>query len=175
MNLIDIFDEFLLYLQVEKNYSLCTIDSYHHDFQCLLHFLKANNRSTTLEDLSPALIRRFTQDQVIRHQVKPRTVQRRISSLKSFSRFCLKVQFTTKDFTAGIEAPKHDKLLPVYMTLNELKMLFNYLEKDDRPSSFRNELIFKLFATSGMRRQELVDLTWQQIDFHQQTIRILGG
>ena len=53
-------------------------------------------------------------------------------------------------------------------------MLFNYLEADDRPSSIRNELIFKLFSTCGMRRQELVDLTWQQIDFHQQTIRVFG-
>ncbi|MEH7351919.1 tyrosine-type recombinase/integrase [Gottfriedia acidiceleris] len=143
-----------LYLQVEKNYSLCTIDSYHNDFQCLLHFLNANNRSTRLEDISPALIRRFIQDQVTRHNVKPKTVQRRISSMKSFSRFCLKVQFTTKDFTAGIEAPKHDKLLAIYITLNELKMLFNYLEDDDCASSLRNGLIFKLFATSGMRRQE---------------------
>lgn len=174
MNLIEAFDEFLLYLQVEKNYSLCTIDSYHHDFQCLLHFLKENKRSSKLDDLSPILIRRFIQDQVTRQHVKPRTVQRRISSLKSFCRFCLKVQFTHRDFTAGIEAPKHDKLLPVYMTLIELKKLFKYLEVDNRPSSIRNELIFKLFATTGMRRQELVDLTWQQIDFHQQTIRIFG-
>ncbi|WP_255294996.1 site-specific integrase [Bacillus sp. AFS041924] len=125
------------------------MDSYHHDFKCLLHFLNTNSRSTKLQDMSPALIRRFIQDQVTRHNVKPRTVQRRISSLKSFNRFCLKVQFTTKDFTAGIEVPKHDKLLPVYMSLNELKMLFKYLEDDDRSSSLRNELIFKLFATSG--------------------------
>ncbi|MFB7141911.1 tyrosine-type recombinase/integrase [Gottfriedia sp. NPDC056225] len=86
----------------------------------------------------------------------------------------MKVQFIENDFSAGIEAPKHDKLLSVYMTLIELKMLFKYLEADNRPSSLRNESIFKLFATTGMRRQELVDLTWQQIDFHQQTIRIFG-
>ncbi|WP_129691716.1 site-specific integrase [Gottfriedia acidiceleris] len=63
------------------------INSYQNDFHCLLHFFKANNRSNNLEDVSPTLIRHFIQDQVTRHHVKPRTVQTRISSLKSFSRF----------------------------------------------------------------------------------------
>ncbi|MET1030616.1 MAG: integrase, partial [Domibacillus tundrae] len=62
------------------------------------------------------------------------------------------------DFMAGIQAPKSDKNLPVYMSLEELKKLFHFLEKDERTLAYRNNLLFKLLATSGMRRQELVDL-----------------
>ncbi len=62
------------------------------------------------------------------------------------------------DFTAGIVAPKVDKNSPKYMTLQELAKLFSYLEKDSGPFALRNELMFKLLATTGMRRQELVDL-----------------
>lgn len=69
------------------------------------------------------------------------------------------------DFIAGIQAPKADKNLPKYMTLQELQKLFSYLEHDPRPQRIRNELMFKLLATPGMRRQELVDLTWEQVKF----------
>ncbi|MGG0791556.1 tyrosine-type recombinase/integrase [Peribacillus simplex] len=65
------------------------------------------------------------------------------------------------DFTAGIQAPKVDMNLPKYMTFQELQKLFTYLKHDPRPQRIRNELMFKLLATTGMRRQELVDLTWE--------------
>ncbi|WP_235179083.1 tyrosine-type recombinase/integrase [Bacillus cihuensis] len=78
------------------------------------------------------------------------------------------------DFTAGIQAPKADKKLPKYMTLQELHKLFTYLEHDPRPQRIRNELMIKLLATTGMRRQELVDLTWEQINLNNQTILIRG-
>lgn len=78
------------------------------------------------------------------------------------------------DFMAGIQAPKADKKLPVYMTLDELKKLFDFLEHDQSRFAYRNHLLFKLLATSGMRRQEIVDLTWEQIDLSSQTVRVFG-
>ncbi|WP_327606099.1 tyrosine-type recombinase/integrase [Virgibacillus tibetensis] len=78
------------------------------------------------------------------------------------------------DFMAGIQAPKADSKLPVYLTLEELGKLFRSLEKDTRTLAFRNNLMFKLLATSGMRRQELVDLTWQQVDLTNHTIRVFS-
>ncbi|WP_346729032.1 tyrosine-type recombinase/integrase [Lederbergia citrea] len=73
-------------------------------------------------------------------------------------------------FTAGIQSPKVDKKLPIYMTLQELHKLFTYLEHDPRPQRIRNELMLKLLSTAGMRRQELVDLTWEQVNLENQTI-----
>jgi site-specific recombinase XerD len=73
---------------------------------------------------------RFVQDQVINHSIKPRTLQRRILCLKLFSKYCLKENYMKSDFTAGIQAPKADKNLPKYMTLQELNKLFTYLEQD---------------------------------------------
>lgn len=75
---------------------------------------------------------------------------------------------------AGIQALKSDKNLPVYMSLEELQKLFRFLEKDERPLAYRNNVLFKLLATSGMRRQELVDLTWEQVNLDNQTIRVFG-
>ncbi|MFJ7952804.1 tyrosine-type recombinase/integrase [Lysinibacillus sp. NPDC096418] len=50
------------------------------------------------------------------------------------------------------------------MTLTHLQQLFSYLERDQSRISMRNELMFKLLATTGLRRSELVSLTWEQVD-----------
>lgn len=174
MNYVQAVDDYLLHVEVEKNYSENTIRSYTYDLKCYEEFLRKNDRSIKLDDLNPSTSRRFIQDQVINHGCKPRTLQRRISCLKSLSQFCLKENYMKMDFMAGIQAPKADKNLPVYMSLQELRKLFSFLENDSRPLSYRNHLLFKLLGTTGMRRQELVDLKWQQVDLNNQTILVKG-
>lgn len=61
---------------------------------------------------------------------------------------------------ADIESPKADKQLVVYMTLQDLQQLFRSLERDRSRYKRRNEAMFKLLAMTGMRRSELVSLTW---------------
>ena len=92
-------------------------------------------------------------------------MNRKISSLKSFAKYCLNEQYLANDFTRGIETPKTDDKLPVYMTLTDLKQLFDYLERAQSRFSKRNELMFKLLATTGLRRSELVSLTYQSYTF----------
>ncbi|OKL36679.1 tyrosine-type recombinase/integrase [Domibacillus mangrovi] len=174
MNYVQASDDFLFYLEIEKNYSVNTLNSYAFDLKLFGEFLEENHRSLNLDDITSSSVRRFVQDQVINHNIKPRTLQRRISCLKSFCQYCLKENLMQLDFTAGIVSPKADKKLPKYMTIQELAKLFTYLEKDSGPFALRNELMFKLLATTGMRRQELVDLTWEQIDLDNQTILVRG-
>lgn len=73
----------------------------------------------------------------------------------------------------GIEKPKLDKSLPVYMTLDELKCFLNYLNSADNHFALRNKAMFMLLVLTGMRRSELVNLTWRQLDLVNKTIRIL--
>ncbi|MET3289324.1 UNVERIFIED_CONTAM: site-specific recombinase XerD [Brevibacillus sp. OAP136] len=167
-------DEFLCYMEVERNVSVHTIRSYAYDLQVFAVFLRKVHNTSDLDQIYNSTIRRFIQDQVIQHQTQPRTLQRRISCLKSFSRFCTKENWISLDFMTGIQAPKADKKVPVYMKLFELQKLFRFLEQDHHKFSLRNHLMFKLLASTGMRRQELVDLTWEQIDFELNSVRIFG-
>lgn len=105
----------------------------------------------------------------------PRTIQRRISSLKSICKFALKEQFFEADFMLHIKPPKSAYRLPIYMNMSELRQLLQSLEKSQHRVAVRNEAMFKLMATTGMRRYELVALSWGQLDFFNQTIRIFGN
>jgi site-specific recombinase XerD len=148
-------DDFLLYLEVEQNYSKNTIVSYDFDLKLYKDFLEKHGRSTDLDDLDPILTRGYIQDLVKNKGLKPRSIHRKISSLKSFSKFCLKNQYMKMDFMAGIVPPKTDDKLPTYMTLDELKQLFRFLEHDIHPLALRNHTMVRLLATTGMRRQEI--------------------
>ncbi|MGG1661006.1 tyrosine-type recombinase/integrase [Brevibacillus sp. NRS-1366] len=174
MQVRQVVDEFLSYMQVERNVSVNTIRSYAYDLHVFEAFLQKVHGIIELQHVYNSTIRRFVQDQVIVHQTRPRTLQRRISCLKSFCRFCAKENWITNEFMVGIQAPKTDKKLPVYMNLVELQQLFRFLEADQRKFALRNHVIFKLLATTGMRRQELVDLTWEQIDLEWNALRIYG-
>ncbi|MDQ0200006.1 site-specific integrase [Neobacillus ginsengisoli] len=85
MNYVQASDDYLMYLEVEKNYSVNTISSYAFDLKLYGEFLIKNGRSLDLDKLTTSSVRRFIQDQVINHGIKPRTLQRRLSCLKSFS------------------------------------------------------------------------------------------
>ncbi|OLS38582.1 tyrosine-type recombinase/integrase [Bacillus sp. MRMR6] len=174
MLLSQAMDEFLLYLQIERNYSQNTLDSYEYDLQTLHDFLVRHKRSLELEDLIPSTIRRYIQEMVLKYKLKPRTMARKISCLKSLSQYCLKERFISVDFMAGIETPKHDSKLPVYMSLSEVQKLFRFLEQNQGRFALRNHLMFKLLPSTGMRRQELVDLTWQQVNFDNMTLKVFG-
>jgi site-specific recombinase XerD len=167
-------DEFLMYLQVERNFPPNTLTSYELDLLTFEGFLKRHNRSQQIEDFNPSTVRLSIQELVLKKKLKPRTVARKISCLKSFSKYCLKERFLEKDFMAGIENPKFDNRLPIYMNLDELKLLFTYLESDSGPLALRNELMFKFLATTGLRRQELVDLCWKHVDFVSMTVKVMG-
>lgn len=167
-------DEFLFYLEVEKNVSENTLRSYAYDLRVFLQFLEQMHGTLDLENIHSSTIRRFVQEQVIHKKTKPRTMNRRISCLKSFSKFCLKEHWISEDFMAGIPNPKMDKKLPVYMKIEELQQLFRHLENQKGKFALRNELIFKFMATTGMRRQELIDLNWENLDFQAKIVRIHG-
>ncbi|WP_217366838.1 tyrosine-type recombinase/integrase [Brevibacillus sp. MS2.2] len=74
----------------------------------------------------------------------------------------------------GIQAQKTDEKLPVYMRLIELQQLFRFMEADKQKFALRNHMMYKLLATTGMRRQKSVDLTWEQFELEWNTVRIYG-
>ncbi|WP_163103069.1 site-specific integrase [Peribacillus alkalitolerans] len=102
MEIQQALDDFLLYLEVEQNYSKNTLRSYESDLSIFLTFLQDHKRSTDLDDLNPSIVRRFIQHQTLHSFIGPRSMQRRISSLKSFCQYCLKEKMTQPTFPVPI-------------------------------------------------------------------------
>lgn len=174
MQLQQAIDEFILYIEIERNYAKNTVTSYELDLRMFHDFLVTHERSLEVNDINKTIVRRFIQEKIVKDKLKPRTMHRKISSLKSFTKYCTKENILENDFMIGIERPKTDDKLPVYMTLPELQKLFRYLDQNNGRFGLRNNLMFKLLATSGMRRSELVNLIWEQIDLTNNTVNIYG-
>lgn len=147
MQLNEAIDEFILYIQIEKNYSNLTVVSYEYDLYQFLAFLEVHHCSTVLSSITKTQVRRFIQHQLGTRKQKPRSMNRKISSLKSFTKYSIKEKHLLHDFISGIETPKTERKLPVYMSLSDLQQLFRSLEQDRSSLSKRNEVIFKLLAT----------------------------
>ncbi|MGE7673124.1 hypothetical protein ACQKMV_05995 [Lysinibacillus sp. NPDC094403] len=90
--------------------------------QLFLTFLMDHGCSTCLNEITKTQVRRFIIQYLLGSlKQKPRSVNRKISSLKSFAKYCLIVRYLPNDFTHGIESPKTDDKLPVLYDINGSK------------------------------------------------------
>ncbi|GGI12567.1 tyrosine-type recombinase/integrase [Gottfriedia solisilvae] len=177
MLVIQAIDEFLLYLDIEKKCSPNTIQGYTKDLLLFNEYLKEFRQDLDIANITRATVRRFVQYQMVHKHSSSRSMNRRISSLRSFTKFCLLEKYISDDFMATIERPKINTPLPIYMNLQELQQLFLSLEHEAFGGSYlsiRNHFLFKFIALTGTRRQEVCDLTWKQFDLMNQTVRIRG-
>lgn len=132
---------FYFNLEIEKNYSQHTLDRYSYDLKLFKDFLVKHDRSLALNDISKTLVRRFLQEKITKDKMQARTIHRKISCLRSFTKYCTRENLLMNDFMVGIEIPKIDNKLPVYMTLSELQQLFRFLDSDTRRFSKRNNVM----------------------------------
>lgn len=102
-----------------------------------------------------------------------KTIARRLSSLRSFFRFCILQQYLLNDPTAELHSPKLDRKLPVSLTYDQIHHLF---EQPDLASylGFRDRTIMELFYSSGLRVSELVALNRSDFDSANLTIKLRG-
>ena len=166
-------NEFLQYLQYEKNYSSHTVLSYHTD---LLQFCKFLDIAP--EKLDPSAINsQQIQEWVLalmNDKLSARSLSRKISTLKSFWRFSLKKGYAGTNPTLKIILPKTKKPLPAFFKEKEM---YNVLENPFIPDSFepvRDQLIIEMFYVTGIRLSELINIQDSDLDLATGTLRVIG-
>ncbi|GHT17917.1 tyrosine recombinase XerC [Bacteroidia bacterium] len=104
----------------------------------------------------------------------PRSIARKISTLRSFWKFLIKTNPATANPTKRIVLPKADKPLPVFFKESDMDKILadNFIPEDFE--KVRNYLIIKLLYATGIRRSELVNIKDTDIDFGRQEIRVIG-
>ena len=123
MNSSEALDNFLRYISSERKYSEYTITNYHKDILEFEEFLKSNLFGDLMRPLNNS--GRYYTAFLNEHYRKPRSVARKLSSLRSFYKFCLREGYCEKNPFGEVSAPKLDKTLPKFLYIEEIDVLFD--------------------------------------------------
>lgn len=165
--------QFLGYLTFQKRYSKHTIISYKNDLVSFFDFLEINFGSTPLSDIKASFIRTWLAS-LKEEGMEARSINRKISTLKSFFKYFLKQQLLTVSPMATIVSPKASKRLPQYVEQADINTLLEQVEFPDNWEGRTHKLLISLFYNTGMRQAELVGLKESQIDSGNGNIKVLG-
>ena len=170
-NLQNQLDQFIRYVQLEKNFSLHTVREYTSDLEEFFAFLHAEGiqKITEVEYIHARLYVTKLYD-----EQKARTsISRKISSIRSFFRFLNREQNIDDAPFRSLYHPKKEERLPSFFYEEELKELFEKNEGDE-PIQIRNMALLELLYATGMRVSECVSLDLTDIDFHYNIVRVMG-
>lgn len=169
---IEHLESFLSYLKNEKRYSGHTIVSYRNDVRQFIKFLVDVYDGPQLSDLSHQHLRSWM---VHLHEdgQSARTINRKISSIRSFFNYLKREGQISKNPAARIITPKIGKRLPNFVQEKNLARLFDAIVPDDFEEC-RDRLILEVLYNTGMRRSELIELKDSSINISRQEIKVLG-
>ena len=161
---------FLAHLSVERRLSAHTDTSYRADLQ---RFVAYCNRShvRNWRAVDSQHVRMFAAAE-FRQGSSPRTIQRRLSALRSFCNFLLREKALEANPAVGVQAPKARKRLPETMDVDLMTRLLEF--RTDTQLGVRDKAIMELFYSSGLRLSELVGLNLGDVDRGDRTVRVLG-
>jgi integrase/recombinase XerC len=165
--------EFLQFLAIEKRYSALTVQAYAKDLEQFFLFVATEFEVTELSIISHVHIRSWMA--VLNEQkTTARTINRKLSALKSFYKYCLKMGEVKKSPTQKIISPKGAKRLPSFVHEQQIATVLTEVSAPETLEDFTKQLILELFYGTGMRRAELKNLKITDVDFYAKTLRILG-
>ena len=167
------FISFLDYLNLEKNYSKHTLIAYHKDLEGFREFASLEFDFSEINNVSYAIIRSWIV-KLVGDGVSNSTINRKISSLRTYYKFLLKIGDIDASPLAKHKVLKTAKILQVPFSEKEIENVLEILKEENSFVGLRNKLIVELFYSTGMRRAELINLKLNDISDSQKTIKVLG-
>ncbi len=164
---------FLSYLTFQKRYSQHTIIAYQNDLSGFFDYIELQFGNTDLPDINASFIRSWLAG-LKESGMESKSLNRKISTLKSFFKYQLKQGTLLTSPMATIISPKVKKRLPQFVAEKDINTLFNYVEFPDTWDGKTNRLLLHLFYNTGMRQAELVNLKESHIDKGNSNIKVLG-
>ncbi len=166
-------EEFLQSLQFEKKYSQHTLIAYRKDLEQFIQYLVVQYDSPAIKDIKTAFIRSWLAE-IKQKKLTNKSINRKISALKSFFKYLLKRSLIDTSPMAGIVSPKISTKLPQFIDEKDIRKLSEQVTFPDTHMGDTEKLILTMFYTTGMRLSELINLKESNIDYAYQTIKILG-
>ena len=167
-------EKFINYLSSEKRFSIHTITSYTNDLNQFLLFLSkeyaiANNPS----EVDFQIIRTWIAN-LLEKGVLPRSVNRKISTLRTYFKFLVREGVVNESPMSRIVSPKSKQRLPVFIEESQIQSLLNEVEFDAGFIGKRDKLIIEFFYVTGIRLSELVNISISDISFEHKIVKVVG-
>ena len=166
-------EEFFSYIKSEKRFSDHTIISYTTDLNQFSKFLKDEYDIIDQSKASFKIIRNWVSI-LVESGLKSNSVNRKISTLKTFYKFLCMCNYSNSNPTLKLLSPKSSKRLPVFVEKENMNNLFDSNFFDNSFCGRRDKLIIELFYFTGIRLSELINIKISDLDFVNSQIKVLG-
>ncbi|MBR2891552.1 MAG: site-specific tyrosine recombinase XerD [Bacilli bacterium] len=164
--------EYQYYLQSVKMMSQNSILSYINDVTNYLNFLISKYQVDDMEDVGSEEIRSYLAS-LKKKKMSSASMSRNLCSVKSFHRFLYEEQYTKKNVSKEIAAPKMEKKLPTVLSVDEVTKLLDIVQ-GDKPLDKRNQAMLEMIYATGLRVSELCNIKITDLRFTSKQIRIFG-
>ncbi len=161
-------EKFLSYLEIEKNYSRHTLLNYKIDLEDFWRFVQ----EAPIEKIDFFLLRKYLA-MIRAKEHKPRTIARKLSSLRSFFKFLHREGYVKNNPAILLTTPKLDKKLPNFLTEGEMSKLLEMPSLTDTAGA-RDRAILEMLYSTGIRVSELVGLNVENVDFIGNIAKVAG-
>ena len=168
-----LIEKFLDYLQLEKNYSSNTLSAYKRDLIQYNKFIIENNGNLEIENADYKIIRSWIVS-MVNSNISNRSINRKVSSLKSFYKFLIKTD-TIKSSPLKAHSPlKQSKKIQVPFSQEEINSLLDSDFFTDDYKGVLQKSIIAFFYFTGVRRIELINIKESDISLESSTIKVMG-
>ena len=166
-----LIDQFIGYIQAEKRFSVLTVEAYQHDMLQFAGFMKDEFDIEDLTQVKTTMVKSYIVS-LKGEGLANRSINRKMSTLRTFYKYCLRENLVEKSPMNGIKALKQPKTLVKFVTETDINKV-SFDEADDFVSR-RDALIFELLYQTGMRRAELSGLHDADVDRASMTLKVHG-
>ncbi len=165
---------FLDYLKYEKRYSVHTLISYQTDLIDFIDFLETQFGGVSLSEVNHSYVRSWLAS-LKEKNLSAKSINRKISSLKSFFKYHLRIGTIVSTPMAQVISPKIGKRLPVFVKEDDTRKLVEALNQStENWKTLNAKMLVTIFYATGMRLSELINLKEKQVDFSKSQIKVLG-
>jgi integrase/recombinase XerC len=164
---------FLEYLSLEKKYSVHTVIAYKTDLLSFRDFLATEYNQEEFLSVHYPQIRNWIVS-LVDGKISNRTINRKVSSLKSFYKFLQKTEQIKINPLSKHRALKVAKKVQVPFSSKEINLVINSIDEEHDFTLIRNKLIVELFYSTGIRRTELINIKEVDVSFSNEVIKVLG-
>ena len=166
-----IIEQFISYIQAERRYSPLTAKSYQRDLERYGDYMSAAYGVDNLCKVSTPMVKSFLVS-LKDEGLSNRSINRMISTLKTFYKYCLREGLMEKSPMFGIKNLKQPKNLVKFVPENDINKVS--FENKDEYTIKRDELLFEILYQTGIRKAELIGLRDQDVDKLEMRVKVLG-